>query len=143
MSKIFSLFFLLFRIESIFCQYITLNFKTNIDLNSINEFNYLKIENEKQIYVDFTIGESNQVIPMTLKTMQYPTFIVSSNSSEKDIVIKYDEIKSPNSFKYLNHEEIKNLFIYDFSQGYYVSDSVAFNSSYKNINKLIFFSKLL
>ena len=64
---------------------------------------YLKIENEKQIYVDFTIGESNQVIPMTLKTMQYPTFIVSSNSSEKDIVIKYDEIKSPNSFKYLNH----------------------------------------
>ena len=98
------------------------------------KFNYLKIENEKQIYVDFTIGESNQVIPMTLKTMQYPTFIVSSNSSEKDIVIKYDEIKSPNSFKYLNHEEIKNLFIYDFSQGYYVSDSVAFNSSYKYNN---------
>ena len=74
MSKIFSLFFLLFRIESIFCQYITLNFKTNIDLNSINEFNYLKIENEKQIYVDFTIGESNQVIPMTLKNYAIPNF---------------------------------------------------------------------
>ena len=42
--------------------------------------------------------------------------------------------KSPNSFKYLNHEEIKNLFIYDFSQGYYVSDSVEFNSSYKYNN---------
>ena len=33
--------------------------------------------------------------------MKYPTFIVSSNITDEDIKIKYDETKSPNSFKYL------------------------------------------
>ena len=65
--------------------------------------------------------------------MKYPTFIVSSNSSEEDILIKYDETKSE-FFKYLYNEELKNLFIYDFNQGYYVSDSLSFNSSLKYNN---------
>ena len=128
------IFFIIFIIENIYCQYITLKFKTNINLNSINEENYMKSAVEQQIYVDFNVGESNQVIPMTLKTMKYPTFIVSSNSSEEDISIKYDETKSPNSLKYLNKEEIKNLFIYDFTQGYYVSDTLTFDPSSKYNN---------
>ena len=48
---------------------------------------------------------------MTLKTLQYPTFIVSTKASKDNISIKYDEAKSPNSFKYLNNDELKN-FIY-------------------------------
>jgi len=75
---------------------------------------------------------------MTLKTMKYPTFIVSSNSQEKDINIKYDESKSPNTFKKLNQDEIKNLFIYDFTQGYYVSDSLELeNSKYNNFRYIL------
>ena len=75
-------------IGNIYGQYITLKFRTNIDLNSINEENYMKSAVEQQIYVDFKVGESNQVIPMTLKTMKYPTFIVSSRSLEEDIIMK-------------------------------------------------------
>ena len=135
MSKESLIIFLIsFIIGNIYSQYITLKFRTNIDLNSINEENYMKSAVEQQIYVDFKVGESNQVIPMTLKTMKYPTFIVSSRSLEEDILIKYNETKSPNSFKYLNNEEIKNLFIYDFTQGYYASDSLTFNSSSKYNN---------
>ena len=70
--------------------------------------------------------------------MKYPTFIVSSNSQEKDITIKYDESKSPNTFKKLNQDEIKNLFIYDFTQGHYVSDSLELeNSKYNNFRYIL------
>ena len=119
-------------------QYITLKFRTNLNLSAINEENYMKSAVEQQIYVDLNIGESNQVIPMTLKTLKYPTFIVSSKSSEQDILIKYDETKSK-SLKYIKNEEIQNLFIYDFSQGFYVSDSLAFNSSlnYNNFSYIL------
>ena len=94
---------------------------------------------EQQIYVDLKIGESKQTIPMTLKSMKYPTFIVSSNSTEEDILIKYDESKSKNSLKYLYENEIKNLFIYDFTQGYYVSDTLGFSSSntYNNFSYIL------
>ena len=133
------LFFILLIIFQIALgENIVLNFKTNINLDSLNEENYMKSTMEQQIYVDMKIGESKQVIPMTLKTMKYPTFIVSSNSQEKDINIKYDESKSPNSFKKLNQEEIKNLFIYDFTQGYYVSDSLELeNSKYNNFRYIL------
>ena len=50
---------------------------------------------------------------MTLKTMKYPTFILSSQTQDSDALIKYDESKS-STFKKLVKEEIKNLFIYDF-----------------------------
>ena len=133
------LFFILLIIFQIALgENIVLNFKTNINLDSLNEENYMKSTMEQQIYVDMKIGESKQVIPMTLKTMKYPTFIVSSNSQEKDINIKYYESKSPNSFKKLNQDEIKNLFIYDFTQGYYVSDSLELeNSKYNNFRYIL------
>ena len=126
-------------ISNISCNYIQAQFKTNVDLNSINEDNFMKTAMESKIYINFKIGESNQEIPMTLKTMKYPTFIVSSNITDEDIKIKYDETKSPNSFKYLINDEIKNVFIYDFTQGYYVSDFLNFNSSYtfKNFNFIL------
>ena len=133
------LFFILLIIFQIALgENIVLNFKTNINSDSLNEENYMKSTMEQQIYVDMKIGESKQVIPMTLKTMKYPTFIVSLNSQEKDITIKYDESKSPNSFKKLNQDEIKNLFIYDFTQGYYVSDSLELeNSKYNNFRYIL------
>ena len=139
MSKI-SLFIFLISVilDIIQSQYITLKFRTNLNLSAINEENYMKSAVEQQIYVDLNIGESNQVIPMTLKTLKYPTFIVSSKSSEQDILIKYNETKSK-SLKYIKNEEIQNLFIYDFSQGFYVSDSLAFNSSlnYNNFSYIL------
>ena len=140
MSKIsVIILFLLFIIENISCQHIILKFKTNLDLNSLNEDNYIKSAAEQQIYVEFKIGESGQTIPMTLKTLKYPTFIVSSKSTEENILVKYDVTKSPNTFKYLNKDEIKNLFIYDFTQGYYSSDTLSFNSSfdYKNFEFIL------
>ena len=134
MSKI-SLFIVIISviIGIIKSQYITLKFRTNLNLSTINEQNYMKSTVEQQIYVNLDIGQSNQVIPMTLKTMKYPTFIVSSKSPEQDILIKYNETKSE-FFKYINNDELKNLFIYDFTQGYYVSDSLAFTSSLKYNN---------
>jgi hypothetical protein len=36
--------------------------------------------------------------------------------------------------KYLNNEKIKNLFVYDFTQGYYVSDTLTIDSSSKYNN---------
>ena len=131
MSKI-SLFIVIISviIGLIKSQSITLKFRTNLNLSTINEQNYMKSAVEQQIYVNLDIGQSNQVIPMTLKSMKYPTFIVSSKSPEQDILIKYNETKSE-FFKYINNDELKNLFIYDFTQGYYVSDSLAFTSSLK------------
>ena len=137
------LFFILLIIFQIALgENIVLNFKTNINLDSLNEENYMKSTMEQQIYVDMKIGESKQVIPMTLKTMKYPTFIVSSNSQEKDITIKYDESKSQNTFKKLNQDEIKNLFIYDFTQGYYASDTLDLDSSKYNNFRYILATKM-
>ena len=125
-------------IGNIYCEHIVLKFKTNLDLDSINENNYIKSAVEQQIYVEAKIGESKQVIPMTLKTLQYPTFIVSTKASEDNISIKYDEAKSPNSFKYLNNDELKNLFIYDFAQGYYASDTLYLDSDdYENFKFIL------
>ena len=137
MSKaLIATIFISLIIESVFSKHIVLNFRTNIDLNSLTEENYMSSTIEQQIYVDLKIGESKQTIPMTLKSMKYPTFIVSSNSTEEDILIKYDESKSKNSLKYLYENEIKNLFIYDFTQGYYVSDILGFSSSNNFIEQL-------
>ena len=140
MSKaLITTIFISLIIESVFSKHIVLNFRTNIDLNSLTEENYMSSTIEQQIYVDLKIGESKQTIPMTLKSMKYPTFIVSSNSTEEDILIKYDESKSKNSLKYLYENEIKNLFIYDFTQGYYVSDTLGFSSSntYNNFSYIL------
>ena len=138
-KRLFTQLLILLIIGSIYCQYIVLKFRTNINLNSINENNYIKLTTEQQIYVDLKIGETNQVIPMTLKTMKYPTFVVSSKAEEEDILVKYDESKSPNTLKYLIEDKIENLYIYDFTKGYYVSDNLEFDSSniYNNFTYIL------
>ena len=42
-------------------QYITLKFRTNLNLSTINEQNYMKSAVEQQIYVNLDIGQSNQI----------------------------------------------------------------------------------
>ena len=139
LKRLFIQLLILLIIGSIYCQYIVLKFRTNINLNSINENNYIKLTTEQQIYVDLKIGETNQVIPMTLKTMKYPTFVVSSKAEEEDILVKYDESKSPNTLKYLIEDKIENLYIYDFTKGYYVSDNLEFDTSniYNNFTYIL------
>ena len=140
MSKELFLFFIFSIIIGIVhSENIVLNFKTNINLDSINEENYMKSAMEQQIYVELKVGGGvHQIIPMTLKTMKYPTFILSSQAQESDTLIKYDETKST-TFKKITEEQINNLFIYDFTQGFYVSDSVEFNSklNYNNFSYIL------
>ena len=86
-------------IGNIYCEHIVLKFKTNLDLDSINENNYIKSAVEQQIYVEAKIGESKQVIPMTLKTWQYPTYIISEGKFT--VIISYSSSllsESPEGF---------------------------------------------
>ena len=140
MSKeLFLLFSFSIIIGITYGENIVLNFKTNINLDSLNENNYMKSTMEQQIYVELNVGGGEQqLIPMTLKTLKYPTFIVSSSVQDEDILIKYDETKS-STFKKLVDEEIKNLFIYDFTQGFYVSDSLELSPSlnYNNFTYIL------
>ena len=140
MSKELFLFFIFSIIIGIVhSENIVLNFKTNINLDSLNEENYMKSAMEQQIYVELKVGGGvHQIIPMTLKTMKYPTFILSSQTQDSDALIKYDETKST-TFKKITEEQINNLFIYDFTQGFYVSDSVEFNSklNYNNFSYIL------
>ena len=138
MSKILDIIFIFLNLKYIFLQNIVLNFKTNIDLNKLNEENYMQKTLDQKIYVSFDMGDSHQIIPMTIKTQQLPTYIVSSRSS-CNLPIKYDETKSINSFHYINNFLIEKLFIYDFKEGYFVNDTVTFNSSlvYTNFSYML------
>ena len=140
MSKELFLFFTFSIIIGIVhSENIVLNFKTNINLDSLNENNYMKSAMEQQIYVELKVGGGvHQIIPMTLKTMKYPTFILSSQTQDSDALIKYDETKST-TFKKITEEQINNLFIYDFTQGFYVSDSVELTSklNYNNFSYIL------
>ena len=127
-TKVVFLFILFFEFS--YNQYIVFNFKTNIDLNNINEDNYMKKTMEQKLYVDFNIGDSHQIIPMTLKTDQYPSFIVSSRVPEDDIKIRYNEKLSSTSFQYVSNYLSKNLYALDFTEGYLANDLVTFNSSF-------------
>ena len=109
-------------------QYLVLKFRTNIDLNELNDENYMNTTLNQKLYVDLNIGDSHQIIPMTLKTQEYPTFIVSSSVPD-NITVKYDETKSSKSFHIITDFLIKELYIYDFNEGYLVNDSITFNSS--------------
>ena len=127
-TKVVFLFILFFEFS--YNQYIVFNFKTNIDLNKVNEDNYMNKTMEQKLYVDFNIGDSHQIIPMTLKTDQYPSFIVSSRVPEDDIKIRYNENISSTSFQYVSNYLSKNLYALDFSEGYLANDLVTFNSSF-------------
>ena len=126
--KVILLFIVFFEFS--YNQYIVFNFKTNIDLNKVNEDNYMNKTMEQKLYVDFNIGDSHQIIPMTLKTDQYPSFIVSSRVPEDDIKIRYNENISSTSFQYVSNSLSKNLYALDFSEGYLANDLVTFNSSF-------------
>ena len=129
MSKILKiLFFIILTFQYSF-QCIVLNFKTNIDLKKkLNDENYMNTTFDQKLYVNFNIGDSHQIIPMTLKTQQLPTYIVSSLSNDF-INIKYNETKSINSFHKIQDDLIEKLFRYDFTSGYLVNDILSFNSS--------------
>lgn len=128
MSKIYNVIIIIFVLFYYSNQFIVLNFRTNIDLNKLNEENYMNNTMAQQIYVDFDIGDSHQIIPMTLKTQQLPTYIVSSKTSV-DMTVKYNETKSCKSFHNIIDFLITELYIYDFREGYFVNDSLTFNSS--------------
>ena len=134
MSKIMKIiFFMTLCFKFSYDKYIVFKFKTNVDLNKLNEENYMNTTMDQKLYVDFVIGDSHQNIPMTLKTEQYPTFIVSSRVID-DTRVKYNENISSTSFKYISQWQSKNLYKLDFSEGYYVNDSISFNSSFSYTN---------
>ena len=138
MAKICNIIFFIIVIFNFSFQYIVLNFKTNIDLNQLNEENYMNTSLAQQLNVDFNIGDSHQIIPMTIKTQQFPTYIVSSRVTDK-IKVKYNETKSCKSFHNIKDDLIKELYIYDFKEGYLVNDSITFNSSliYNNFTYML------
>ena len=133
MSKILNIFFLITILKNTFQQNFILNFKTNIDLNKLNEDNYMNTTLDQKLYVIFDMGDSHQNIPMTIKSQQFPTYIVSSRCKD-NIEIKYEEKKSPNSFHYIYTFPIEKLYKYDFNEGYLVNDTLTFNSSLTFVN---------
>jgi hypothetical protein len=128
MSKILNLFLFIVLAFNYSYQCIVLNFKTNIDLNKLNDENYMNTTFDQKLYVNLNIGDSHQIIPMTLKTQQLPTYVVSS-CSEDNISIKYNETQSLNSFHKITNYLIEKLYKYDFISGYLVNDTLSFNSS--------------
>ena len=116
---------LIFLLFFIFCsndddsdkKYLVFDFKTNINLEEVTDENYMLKKLDQKIYVDLDIGEPSQKIPMTLKTWQYPTYIISEEVQD-NIKIKYDSKKS-NTYKKANDFLIKDLFLCDFAQGYF------------------------
>ncbi len=128
MPNIYNIIFFITVLFNYSLQYLVLKFRTNIDLNELKDENYMSTTLNQKLYVDFNMGDSHQIIPMTLKTQQYPTFIVSSSVSD-NITVKYNETKSSKSFHFITDFLIKELYIYDFNEGYLVNDSVTFNSS--------------
>ena len=100
-------------------KYLTLKFKTNIDLNQIDEENFVDNTLEQNIYVEIDIGTPPQKIPMTIKTWQYPTFVFSSDA-KNDINIKFNQNKS-DTFQ-SNYYLADRTFKYDFSKSYLSND---------------------
>lgn len=127
MPKILNIILLIFFINEYSYQYIVLKFKTNIDLEKLTDENYMPTTLDQKIYVNFNIGDSHQNIPMTIKSQQFPTFVVSSDCSG-NISYKYNETKSVKSFHKMT-DLIKELYRYDFNEGYMVNDTLTFNSS--------------
>ena len=128
MSKILNIILLLIFINEKSYQYIVLKFRTNIDLNKLTDDNYMSTRLDQKLYVNFDIGDSHQNIPMTIKSQQLPTFVVSSYCSD-NISYKYNESKSENSFHKIKDYLIQELYRYDFTEGYMVNDTLTFNSS--------------
>ena len=128
MTKILNIILLLISISENSYQYIVLKFRTNIDLKKLTDENYMSTTFDQKLYVDFNIGDSHQIIPMTIKSQMLPTFVVSSFCSD-NVSYKYDETKSQNSFHKIKDFLMGELYKYDFTEGYMVNDILTFNSS--------------
>ena len=101
-------------------KYLIFDFRTNIDLNEVNNENYMKIKYDQKLYVDMEIGKPPQKIPMTIKTFQYPTFLASTKIGDY-IKIKYKQ-DSSTTFSYVSQSLLEGMFQYDFNKGYISKD---------------------
>ena len=116
-------------------EYIVFNFKTNINLKEITDDNYMQKKIDQLLYTEVNIGEPSQVIPMTLKTWQYPTFVVSKDVTD-DIKVKFDQTKS-NTYKKEHDMLIKGLHKYDFNNGYLSLDTLNTPVEMKNLSFML------
>jgi hypothetical protein len=90
---------------------------------------------DQLLYTEVNIGEPSQVIPMTLKTWQYPTFVVSKDVTD-DIKVKFDQTKS-NTYKKEHDMLIKDLHKYDFNEGYLSLDTLNTPVEMKNLSFML------
>ena len=111
-------------------NYTVFNFKTNINLKNLNDDNYMKIKFDQTIYTEVKFGDPNQIIPMTIKTWQYPTFIVSNEATE-DIKIKFYPLNS-HTFRKEYDNLITGLYTYDFTKGYLSRETMNISSTVIN-----------
>ena len=107
-------------------NYTVFDFKTNINLKTLTDDNYMKIKFDQTIYTEVKFGEPNQIIPMTIKTWQYPTFIVSNDTTE-DIKVKFYPLNSL-TFNKEYDNLITGLFTYDFTKGYLSRETMHISS---------------
>ena len=116
-------------------NYTVFNFKTNINPKELTDNNYMQKKFDQLIYTEVKIGEPSQVIPMTIKTWQYPTFVVSKDVTD-DIKIKYDPIGS-NTYRKEYDYLYTGLFTYDFNKGYLSLDTMIIDKPVKNISFML------
>ena len=116
-------------------KYLIFKFRTNINLNEINEENYIPTALNQNIYIDFEIGDPPQTIPMTIKAWQYPTYVISNEVQDK-IEVKYNPYKSK-TYKNVTKSLISGLYKYDFTKGYLSNDIFNINSLSLNFNFML------
>ena len=127
------LFIFLIILSNINSNFTVFNFKTNINPKELTDSNYMEKKFDQLIYTEVKIGEPSQVIPMTIKTWQYPTFVVSKDVTD-NIKIKFDQSKS-NS--YIPSYFYTGLFTYDFSKGYLSLDTMIIDKPVKNFSFML------
>ena len=120
-------------LSNINSNFTVFNFKTNINPKELTDSNYMEKKFDQLIYTEVKIGEPSQVIPMTIKTWQYPTFVVSKDVTD-NIKIKFDQSKS-NS--YIPSYFYTGLFTYDFSKGYLSLDTMIIDKPVKNFSFML------
>ena len=120
-------------LSNINSNFTVFNFKTNINPKELTDSNYMEKKFDQLIYTEVKIGEPSQVIPMTIKTWQYPTFVVSKDVTD-NIKIKFDQSKS-NS--YIPQYFYTGLFTYDFSKGYLSLDTMIIDKPVKNFSFML------
>jgi hypothetical protein len=116
-------------------EYVVYNFKTNINLQEITDDNYIQKAFNQLLYTEVNIGEPSQLIPMTLKTWQYPTFVVSKDVTD-NIKVKFDQTKSK-TYKKDSESLISGLPKYDFNKGYLSLDTLNTSVEIKDLSFML------